>query len=208
MPAETHAHDAVGAFAMGGLAALACTFVFPAAFEAARDLLGPPHLVATLLWAAPVPLSLAVGGMMAGMSLDAGRRGTAAITLAMFAAGLVQAFVFGDLNRLTGRENPLVVVPLAVAAGLTAYGAAGAIAGAVLGLGRREIGRTAAGFAAGGLLGSTAVVGLFFLARSGAEGAAGWLFGLAVLLGQAISIVWPFLMAGAVLARMSDRDGP
>jgi hypothetical protein len=190
------------------MAAMACTFVFPAAFGAARDLLGPPHLIATVLRVAPVPLSLAVGGTMAGMSLDAGRRGTAAIALAMFAAGLVQASVFGDLNRLTGRENPLVVVSVAVAAGLTAYGAAGVIAGAVLGLGWRKIGWTAAGFAAGGLLGSTAVIGLFFLRRTGAEGAADWLFGLAVLLGQAISIVWPFLIAGAALARISDPDGP
>lgn len=206
MTLESRTHGVARAFLAGGLAAFACALALPSVIYAAQGALPLPRAVAAALRELPNPLSLAVGGLLAGRALDAGRRGTAAVGLAMLVAGAIQGFVAIDAGGLTGREDPVLAVALVASTGVAAFTIGGASAGALMSLRARQVWRLVQGFAAAGLLASVPVVAAFFLARVGAGTVLGSAFPLVLLLLQAAGILVPFFVAGIVLARVLEDE--
>jgi hypothetical protein len=207
MTLESPTHAVVRGFLGGGLAALASSLVLPSVFQAANLASAFPRAASTVLWELPIPLSLAIGGLIAGRALDAGRRGTTATGLSMLVAGAIQGLVAIEAGRLTGREDPAVVVATLISTGVGSFAAGGACAGVLLGVRPRLMGQMVRGFAGAGFLESVPGIAAFFLARLGAGAVLGPAFPFLLLLLQAASILAPFIVAGVVLARVLE-NGP
>jgi hypothetical protein len=207
MTLESRTHAAARGFLGGGLAALACSLVLPSVFQAVHVGSWVPRPASSTLWELPLPLSLAIGGLLAGRALDAGRRGTMAAGLAMLVAGAIQGLVAIDAGRLTGREDPAAVVATAILTGVGSLAAGGACAGALLGLPSRQVWQMVRGFAGAGFLESVPGMAAFFLARAGAGAVVGGALPFALLLLQAASILAPFFLVGVVFARVLEK-GP
>jgi len=193
-------------FLYGGMAAFICSLVLPAAFEMTRAAAPLPRIVSALLWDLPAPLSLAIGGVLAGRALDRGTRGSVATGLAMFVAASIQFLALGDVGRLTGREDPILVVTLTITASAAGFACGGAVAGTLLGLRTPQRRSVTGGFAGASLPSSLAALVVFFLAHVGAGAAVGPLFPLALLLCQAAGVVGPFLVCGAALGRALEQS--
>ena len=208
MKPEIRSGDVTRGFAAGGLVALACAVVLPSVLQAAGGALPVPRVLAPAVWTLPIPLSLAIGGLVAGGALERGGRGRAAICAAMLAAGVLQTVVLGDAGRLTGRENPLLVVTIELVTGAGAFAVGGACAGWLLGAPWSSTRKVAAGFAGGGLLGSIGGIATFFLARAGAGAALGRTYLFVLLLCQALAVLGPFLVGGVVIGRVLEEQAP
>jgi hypothetical protein len=201
MAPDSRTEDAVRGFITGGLVALGLTLVLPSVAQAVRNVLSVPLALAQLLWDVPIPLSMAVGGFVAGRSLGRARRGSVAIGVAMLMASTIQVLALGDVGRLTGRENPLFVITIELAVGIGAFAISGVCAGRLMRTRSGETWRAVAGFAAGGLLGGVAGVTTFLLARIGAGAVLGRGYPFVLLVCQALSILGPFVAIGVALAR-------
>jgi hypothetical protein len=146
-----------------------------------------------------VPLAgFAFGGAVGGDALGLGLRTTAAFGWGGGAAGLVLVFTASNLQRLTGFEDPRVVVSYAIASSALAFGAMGLVGSLVVG--RNKVGRVVAWFAGGGAVGGLLGVVPFLVQHwGGAWWTDLWAFlSLACSIG---SIVVPFVAGGATAAR-------
>ncbi len=196
------AHRAALGFLRGGLIAVVSLVLAPA-------LGGLASVVPTLGWLVKAAQFLlpvagfAGGGALGGDALGLGSRGATAFGCGGGAAGLVLLRAAPQLQGLTGFEDPLVVVPYAIATSALAFGVMGLIGSLMVR--RGKVGRVAAVFAVGGALGGLLGVLPFLVQRWGGPGWADlWVFvTTACSIG---SVVVPLMLGGSSAARNWSLD--
>ena len=191
------AHRAALGFLRGGLIAVVSLALAPALGALASSVPTFGWLVKAAQFLLPVA-GFAAGGALGGDALRLGPRGSMAFGCGGGAAGLVLLLTAPHLQGLTGFEDPLVVVPYAIATSALAFGGMGLIGSLVVR--RGKAGRVAAVFAIGGIVGGLLGVLPFLVQRWGGPGWADlWLFvTMACSIG---SIVVPLMLGGASAAR-------
>jgi hypothetical protein len=191
------AHRAALGFLRGGLIAVVSLVAAPplgALLAAIFESTWPAGLVQLLL---PF-VGFALGGAIGGEAVAVGSRGAIAFGCGGGAAGLVLLLTSPHLQGLTGFEDPMVVVPYAIAASAIAFGAMGLVGGLVVR--RGNVGRITAAFAIGGIVGGLLGVLPFLVQRWGGPGWVDlWVFvTMACSIG---SVVVPLMLGGAYAAR-------
>lgn len=191
------AHRAALGFLRGGLIATVSLVLTPALGALASSVPTLGWLVKAAQFLLPVA-GFAAGGALGGDALSLGPRGAMAFGCGGGAAGLVLFLSAPHLQGLTGFEDPLVVVPYAIATSALAFGAMGLIGSLVVQ--RGKVGRVAAVFAVGGIVGGLLGVLPFLARRAGGPGWADlWVFvTMACSIG---SVVVPLMLGGASAAR-------
>ncbi len=191
------AHRAALGFLRGGLIATVSLVLTPALGALASSVPSLGWLVTAAQFLLPIA-GFAAGGALGGDALSLGLRGVAAFGCGGGAAGLVLLVTAPQLQGLTGFEDPLVVVPYAIAASALAFGAMGLIGSLVVR--RGKVGRITAAFAIGGIVGGLLGVLPFFVQRWGGPGWVDlWVFvTMACSIG---SIVAPLMLGGSSAAR-------
>jgi hypothetical protein len=191
------AHRAALGFLRGGLIAVVSLVAAPplgALLAGIVQSTWPAGLVHVLLPFA----GFAFGGAIGGEAVAVGSRGAIAFGCGGGASGLVLLLTSRQLQGLTGFEDPMVVVPYAIATSALAFGAMGLVGGLVVR--RGSVGRITAAFAGGGAIGGLIGVLPFLVQRWGGPGWADlWVFvTLACSVG---SVVVPFMLGGSSAAR-------
>ncbi len=120
------AHRAALGFLRGGLIATVSLALTPALGALASSVPTLGWLVKAAQFLLPVA-GFAAGGALGGDALSLGPRGAMAFGCGGGAAGLVLFLSAPHLQGLTGFEDPLVVVPYAIATSALAFGAMGLI---------------------------------------------------------------------------------
>jgi hypothetical protein len=191
------AHRAALGFLRGGLIATVSLMLPPALGVLASFVPTLGWLVKAVQFLLPVA-GFAAGGALGGDALSIGSRGVMAFGCGGGAAGLVLLVTAPQLQGLTGFEDPLVVVPYAIATSALAFGAMGLIGSLVVR--RGQVGRVSAVFAAGGIVGGLLGVLPFLVQRWGGPVWADlWVFvTMACSIG---SVVVPLMLGGASAAR-------
>ena len=194
---DSPAHRAALGFLRGGLIAVVSLVASPplGALLAGIFQSGWPVGITQVL----LPMSgFVLGGVIGGEAVGVGSRGAIAFGCGGGAAGLVLILTAPHLQGLTGFEDPLVVVPYAIATSALAFGAMGLIGSVVVR--RGKVGRVAAVFAIGGAIGGLLGVLPFLVQRWGGPG---WLdLRLFVTMACSIgSVVVPLVLGGASAAR-------
>jgi hypothetical protein len=191
------AHRAALGFLRGGLITAVSLALAPAlgALASSVPMLG--WLVKGAQFLVPIA-GFAGGGALGGDALSLGSRGAMAFGCGGGAAGLVLLLTSPHLQGLTGFEDPLVVVPYAIATSALAFGAMGLIGSLVVR--RGKVGRVASVFAVGGIAGGLIGVLPFLAQRWGGSGWADlWVFvTMACSIG---SVVVPQMVGGSSAAR-------
>ncbi len=191
------AHRAALGFLRGGLIAVVCLAVAPALGSALASIFqsGWPAGITLVL----LPMcGFVLAGVIGGEAVAVGARGAIAFGCGGGAAGLVLLLTSPHLQGLTGFEDPVVVVPYAIAASAIAFGAMGLVGGLVVR--RGNVGRITAAFAIGGIVGGLLGVLPFLVQRWGGPGWVDlWVFvTMACSIG---SVVVPLMLGGAYAAR-------
>jgi len=191
------AHRAALGFLRGSLIAVVFLVLTPALGALASSVPTLGWLVKTAQFLLPVA-GFAAGGAFGGDALSLGSRGALAFGCGGGVAGLLLLLTSPHLQGLTGFEDPVVVVPFAVATSAVAFGAMGLVGSLVVR--RGKVGRVAAVFAAGGAAGGLLGVVPFLVLRWGSPGWADlWVFvTMACSIG---SVVVPFMLGGSAAAR-------
>jgi len=191
------AHLAALGFLRGGLIAVVSVVIAPVLGGVSPAVPSVDWLVRAAQLLLPVA-GFALGGAVGGDALNLGRRAAAGFGCGGGAAGLVLLATAPQLQGLTGFENPLEVVPYAIATSAAAFGATGLIGGLVAR--RGKVARVTAGFVIGGAIGGLLGVAPFLVQRwGGAAWAEVWVFlTLACSIG---SVVVPLVLAGSSAAR-------
>lgn len=191
------AHRAALGFLRGGLIAVLSLALAPALGAALAGIFQSGWPAGIILVLLPM-CGFVLGGVIGGEAVGVGSRGAIAFGCGGGAAGLVLLLTSRHLQGLTGFEDPLVVVPYAIATSSIAFGAMGLIGGLVVRLG--HLGRITAAFAVGGIIGGLLGVLPFLVQR---WGAAGWAdLRMFVTMACSIgSVVVPFMLGGSSAAR-------
>ncbi len=191
------AHRAALGFLRGGLIAVVSLALTPALGALASSVPALGWLVKTAQFLLPM-CGFVLGGAIGGEAVGAGPRGSMAFGCGGGAAGLVLLLTAPHLQGLTGFEEPLVVVPYAIATSALAFGAMGLIGSLVIR--RGKVGRIAAAFAIGGIAGGLLGVLPFLVQRWGGSGWPDlWVFvTMACSIG---SVVVPQMVGGSSAAR-------
>ncbi len=196
------AHRAALGFLRGGLIATVSLVLAPALGALSSSVPPLGWLVNVAQFLLPVA-GFAAGGALGGDALSLGPRGSVAFGCGGGAAGLVLLVSSPHLQGLTGFEDPLVVVPYAIATSALAFGTMGLIGGLVVR--RGKVGRVAAVFAAGGIVGGLLGVLPFLVQRwAGPTWADLWMFvTTACSIG---SLVVPLMLGGISQRRGTGRE--
>ena len=158
------AHRAALGFLRGGLVAAVSLLLTPALGGLLAGVSQSGWPVELMRFVLPLA-GFASGGAVGGEALDVGARGALGFGCGGAAAGLVLLVTAPHLQGLTGFEDPLVVVPYAIATSALAFGAMGLIGS--LAVRRGKVGRVAAVFAVGGIVGGLLGVLPFLVQRWG-----------------------------------------
>jgi hypothetical protein len=191
------AHRAALGFLRGGLIAVVSLALAPALGAALAAIFQSGWPIGLMQFFLPM-CGFVLGGAIGGEAVGVGTRGSMAFGCGGGAAGLVLLLTAPHLQGLTGFEDPLVVVPYAIATSALAFGAMGLIGSLVVR--RGKAGRVAAVFAIGGIVGGLLGVLPFLVQRWGGPGWADlWVFvTMACSIG---SVVVPLMLGGASAAR-------
>jgi hypothetical protein len=158
------AHQAALGFLRGGLIAAVSLALAPALGLVLAAIFPSGWPAAFVQFILPLA-GFGFGGAVGGEALGLGSRGSTGFGCGGGAAGLVLLVSAPQLRGLTGFEDPLVVVPYAVATSALAFGLMGLVGSLVVG--RDKVGRVAALFAVGGIVGGLLDVLPFLVQRSG-----------------------------------------
>ena len=191
------AHRAALGFLRGGLIAAVSLALAPA-LGAVLSAISPGSWTVGLTRFVLPLAGFAFGGAVGGEVLGLGSRGSMAFACGGAAAGLVLLLTASHLQGLTGFEDPVVVVPYAVATSALAFGAMGLVGSLVVRRGR--IVRLVAVFACAGMAGGLLGVLPFLVQRwIGPMWADLWMFvTMACSIG---SVVVPLIVGGSSAAR-------
>jgi hypothetical protein len=191
------AHRAALGFLKGGLIAVVSIVIAPelGPLATAFPLLG--WLVRVVQFLLPL-VGFAFGGAIGADALGFGSRTTLAFGYGGGATGLVLRLAAPNLQRLTGFEDPFLVVTYGVVSAAVAFGATGVIGS--LTARRGKVGRVTAGFVVGGAIGGFIGVAPYLAQRWHA----GWPLDLWSFVSFACSIAAvavPLVIGGSIAAR-------
>jgi hypothetical protein len=191
------AHRAALGFLRGGLIAAVSLALTPAVGAALAAVFQSGLPAGSTQFIVPLA-GFVVGGAVGGGTLGLGARGSVGFGCGGGASGLLLLITAPQLQGLTGFEDPLVVVPYAVATSALAFGMMG-LAGSLV-VGRGKVARVAALFAVGGIAGGLLGVLPFLIQHwGGVWWAELWVF--LTLAGATGSVAVPFVAGGAAAAR-------
>jgi hypothetical protein len=206
MPLGGAAQRTAGGFFHASLVAVLAMVLLPTVMNAVIGLWPAARGLSAVLTWCYTPVGLAIGGGVAGASIERETRGPIVFGTAFLTAGILLSWPLFTLQGLTGFEPPAVVIPFTVTVFAVAFGSAGALAGQMLRLtGARRVGAALGAAAGGGCGGLVLLVPLLFRAIH-ASAVLGSLTGLVFMATTSVSVVVPMTVTGYAFGRALDAE--